>query len=92
MTVLRPIGARDPMLVARPIHDFRLLVNHRQDVQDDYYDKPYTRITPFTIGAIATSTLFWVHFSSFFLGACSMRSAPHHMRRGHALRTGRCPY
>eukprot|EP00041_Stephanoeca_diplocostata_P013570 m.238277 g.238277 ORF g.238277 m.238277 type:complete len:637 (+) comp19387_c0_seq3:300-2210(+) len=29
-----------------------LLVKHRQDTQDDYYDKPYTRVTPFTIGVM----------------------------------------
>jgi len=29
-----------------------LLISHRDDTQDDYYDKPYTRMTPFCIGVL----------------------------------------
>eukprot|EP00039_Didymoeca_costata_P032646 m.38716 g.38716 ORF g.38716 m.38716 type:complete len:700 (+) comp9465_c0_seq1:95-2194(+) len=29
-----------------------LLVKHRNDVQDDYFDKPYTRATPFSVGLL----------------------------------------
>lgn len=29
-----------------------LLLIHRDDVQDDYYDKPYTRATPFAVGIL----------------------------------------
>jgi hypothetical protein len=29
-----------------------LLLKHRDDIQDDYYDKPYTRVTPFGVGIL----------------------------------------
>lgn len=46
------IGLSVALTVVGVTSGWWLLVHHRQDVQDDYYDKPYTRITPFTIGIL----------------------------------------
>lgn len=44
-----------------------LLLKHRDDIQDDYFDKPYTRVTPFGIGMLNGILFVDYHFSSIRL-------------------------
>eukprot|EP00040_Diaphanoeca_grandis_P026045 m.145211 g.145211 ORF g.145211 m.145211 type:complete len:645 (+) comp30428_c0_seq2:1589-3523(+) len=46
------IGISVSLAITGVVSGWILLVKHRNDIQDDYYDKPYTRVTPFTIGIL----------------------------------------
>jgi len=46
------VGISVSLAVAAVVTGWILLDHHRNDIQDDYYDKPYTRVTPFAIGIL----------------------------------------
>jgi len=46
------IGLTVVLTLSGVVSGLVLLLKHREDIQDDYFDKPYTRVTPFGVGIL----------------------------------------